>query len=133
LIDEGSLEPVIAHYKKDHDTNEALSDVPALGDLQIENLASLPVGTLGNAFASYLNENKFGPEDIIYKGNRGSLDRHVAGHLYETHDNLARDYRIWHRRGGGARVTGFLLSASSDSASDNNSGTRPSQYFLLCA
>lgn len=82
------LDLMISELSLDPSAKRALEEKPRLGKVDLKELAALPEGTLGHAFARHMLKNGLDPAALP---NLESTDARsfLRAHLYETHD-------IWH-------------------------------------
>lgn len=91
---------MVAHVGKDARGAAALRDRPKVR-LVLDELAQLPVGTLGRTYAELMIANGLDPKDIPTLTATDEAE-YVRAHLYETHD-------LWHAATGfGTDVAGEL-------------------------
>ena len=87
LSSEEDYERMRAHLATHPRGAAALEQRPLLGDIDLEALARLPVGSVGRAFADFAQEHGIEPRVLTDEARR--KDEYVSIHLYETHD-------LWH-------------------------------------
>jgi ubiquinone biosynthesis protein COQ4 len=104
LLDAATAErrdEVVAHIKgSSPEARKAFADKPRVGKFDLDELARLPKGTLGQVFAEHMKTNNLDPSALPTIPSRTDLEFFRA-HLYETHD-------IWHA------VTGFHTDVASE-------------------
>jgi ubiquinone biosynthesis protein Coq4 len=88
------FEEIAAHVGQDPQGARALREMPRIGDIDLQDLAKLPEGTLGRVFADHMISNGLDPKAIPVPEFAPGDVRYVRAHLRETHD-------VWHV------VTGF--------------------------
>jgi ubiquinone biosynthesis protein Coq4 len=93
LDDPERLAPVLGWLRTQPQAARAFAERPRLGRLDLDALARLPEGTLGQAFAANLRRAGLDPADIPTLAGETDCD-YFGAHLYETHD-------LWHT------LTGF--------------------------
>jgi ubiquinone biosynthesis protein COQ4 len=101
-------EETVAHLKKDPRTAAAFRERRAFGPIVLEDLETLPAGTLGRVFADHCRARKIDP-NLVHVPPEGEVG-FLLNHLYQTHD-------IWHVVTGWGNdlpgevgVAGFYLS-----------------------
>jgi ubiquinone biosynthesis protein Coq4 len=96
-----SREALLARVRRVPEGRAAIAARARLGAVDVERLLSLPEGTLGRAFATFLRENGLDPRALPTLPGEDDRD-YVEAHLYETHD-------IWHvATGFGPDIAGEL-------------------------
>ncbi len=90
--DEEGLE--IVHEFHDNPAHaRVFKDRPRVGELNLEKLSALPLGTLGRTFADEMKARGLDPAAIERRHDDGTPAGYVFAHLRETHD-------IWHTATG---------------------------------
>ncbi len=94
------LGQMVAAFERDPRGASALQCRPRLGRVELDQLAALPVGSLGRAFAEHCRAAGIDPADLPSREahDPGSF---VLAHLYESHD-------VWHV------VTGFQTDVAGE-------------------
>lgn len=87
-------------FRKTPEYAKALVERPRVGAVVLSELAQLPEGTLGRAYAEFMLTNQLDPEDIEINEIRSDFD-YIRAHFRETHD-------LWHV------VTGFHTDVASE-------------------
>ena len=80
-------------FRKDEQGRRALAERPRIGTLDLEALAAMPEGTLGQAFGRHMIDAGLDPSAIPSLPSNDEM-QFMDAHLYESHD-------VWHV------VTGF--------------------------
>jgi ubiquinone biosynthesis protein Coq4 len=93
LDDQGAVLPLLERVRRSERGAAALRDRPRVGRLDPEELARMPEGSLGRAYAAWMKRNGLDPAAIPMLPANDDV-QYFSAHLYETHD-------IWHV------VTGF--------------------------
>lgn len=88
LNDPDAIEPMRAHFATQERGAQALREKPRVGTLDLQALARLPVGTLGQAFATHMLARGLDPNAIPTLKADEEWE-YVLAHMYEAHD-------IWH-------------------------------------
>lgn len=88
------FQEVFAFVTKEPQGARAFREMPRIGDIDLQELAKLPEGTLGRVFADHMISNGLDPKAIPVPHIEPGDLRYVKAHLRETHD-------VWHV------VTGF--------------------------
>lgn len=89
INDKKEMGAIIEHLKTMPKQAAALESRPALGTIDAKALAQLPEGTLGHAFADFLNRKGFKVGDIQVQNQSemsGTVEEYVAKYFYDTHD-----------------------------------------------
>jgi len=99
VMEDESAGPVL-HAAQSHDRGrQALRTRPRLGRLDLDQLAGLPEGTVGRAYADHMRGLGLDPATIPEKAAWDDAS-YARAHLYETHD-------LWHvATGFGADIAG---------------------------
>lgn len=92
LADERVQGEVMETVRRDERGRAALVERPRLGAIDLERLRALPEGTLGRAFADFLDARGLRPGAIPTRA-ADDEESYARAHLYETHD-------IWHVAAG---------------------------------
>ncbi len=88
-MENGDLEAAIQdEFGKTPEHRAALRDRPRIGEIDLDRLGQLPLGTLGRSFADFARANGIDPKNIEVNEVRRDFD-FVRAHLRETHD-------VWH-------------------------------------
>jgi ubiquinone biosynthesis protein Coq4 len=91
---------IVASFRDLPDAHRVFADKPRLGAIDLDALAKLPKGTLGQVFAQHMRDNGLDPSAIPTIPSRTDLE-FLHAHLYETHD-------VWHA------VTGFTTDVAGE-------------------
>ncbi len=92
--------PVVAHFKTSERGRAAFAEQPRVGKIDLQQLKTLPEGTLGRAYAEHMLALGLDPAFFPQLPVTDDLS-YMRMHLFETHD-------IWHV------VTGFATNVAGE-------------------
>ncbi|MBC7977363.1 MAG: hypothetical protein H7138_20490 [Myxococcales bacterium] len=81
-------QPLVQAFQATSEGTRALRERPRIGRIDLDELASLPPGTLGHELAAHMRKHNLDPEALPVQEAR-SDEEYVVAHLHESHD-------IWH-------------------------------------
>lgn len=80
--------PLLQTFRDTTEGARALRDRPRIGRLDLDQLATLPPGTLGHELASHMRKHGLDPSALPVQ-EAHSDEEYALAHLHETHD-------VWH-------------------------------------
>jgi ubiquinone biosynthesis protein COQ4 len=82
------IKRMLVEIRQDPSIGKVLVEKPRLGKVDLGALAKLPEGTLGRAYADFMNARGLRHDDLVLVEGESDLD-YLRNHFRETHD-------LWH-------------------------------------
>jgi ubiquinone biosynthesis protein Coq4 len=99
-MDEATRDAMLANVRRHAQGRAALAERPRLTCPDLGQLARLPAGTLGHAYAAHLHAAGLDPSKLPQRATPDERS-YLLAHIYETHD-------VWHT------VTGFATDVAGE-------------------